>query len=488
MRIRIKAFFLVVFLISINVISVKAQGFINIWNIEGEVIDLDVSRDGRYLAMSNSTGLYFFSTASSIPLWSIPSSLSGLVYQVAVSGDGSYIVILFNNYTLNTSGVAYFDRDGNELWGLLWEDAVFEMFPYPFSTARLVDISDNGERVVAGLNNWTFGPGPFNSALLYFDECTSRTGSSEDPTWFTQFPGEFESTVISCLDMNWDGSTIAVGVHVSGISVSGELVEASNNVPRSSILFYPDSNNPLLFDERDPVSWLELSNSRVMDVSVADFNHSVGAATISNLVNTLYFWNDVRPLVNESPADWTRQRDFGCLDLNGGGDKVVAGTPLPFVCGIHYWENSLARAGDDEAETWTVHEGENIPDIAISDDGCIIAATSTGSTVTVTSVDRAVEIQGLQVYFYDSDAHSLGEFPLDGWDMILEMSGDGRIVAVGGGLIRSLHVFKLPKEEPVGGVITPLFTSSYFLTAGLLTLLLVAVVFHQKFVEHESLK
>ncbi len=432
--------------------------------------------------MSNSSGLYFFSTSSSTPLWSIPINPSeGVVYQVAVSGDGGYIAVLYHNYMVNISGIGYLDRDGNELWGMFWEDVSLTMFPILFSASRLVDISDDGEHVVAALNNWTLGP--VNSALLYFDDCTSRTGNNESPTWFTSFLGEPDGAMITCLDMNWDGSTIAVGTWLVGISQSAELVEASNNLPRSLVLFYPDSNNPVWSNERDPDSWLELNNSRVLDVSVADFNHSVGAATISDIAGTLHFWNDVRPLADNSPANWTRQQNFGCIDLNGDGDKVVAGTPLPLVCGIHYWENSLTRTGDDEAETWTEHEGENIPDIAISDDGNIIAATAGISPIAAATVDVPVESEEFWVYFYDCDENSLGEFLLDDWDTILEMSGDGRIVAVGGGQISSLHVFKLPQEEPIGGVIFPTFTQSFMLSTGLLTLLIIGV-----FLSHKSTK
>jgi hypothetical protein len=142
---------------------------------------------------------------------------------------------------------------------------------------------------------------------------------------------------------------------------------------------------------------------------------------------------------------------------------VLTGTTLPTICGIHYWEEALTRTGHDEAETWTEHEGEDIPDIAISDDGNIIAATSIVNTG---------EGQEFWVYFYDSDENSLGEFMLGIGDVILDMSGDGRTVAVGGSELQSVHVFRIPEEEPVVGAILPVNLTLIQFTEVLILLIL----------------
>ncbi|NWG09024.1 MAG: hypothetical protein HXX80_01710 [Nitrososphaerales archaeon] len=91
-------------------------------------------------------------------------------------------------------------------------------------------------------------------------------------------------------------------------------------------------------------------------------------------------------------------------------------------------------------------------DVAISDDGSIIAAT----TQTGVAPDY-------KVYFFTSDGSLISQFELEQFSPILSMSGDGSIVAVGGPGWDSLYVFRV--RLPVGGelVSTPILNTMVLL-------------------------
>jgi WD40 repeat protein len=399
------------------------------------------------------------------PLWqlSVPGWI--FVHQVAISGDGTYIVVLYEDFLDGRIGFTYFNGPSLMTWAFSFNGSLYQSNLH----GRLIDISDDGEYVVAALNNVTYNGVPtYESFLVYFNESTTRVDSySElsDATWHRIYWGVEGNGTITCLDMNSEGSTVAIGV---------KNIDTNLN----NVFFFPDAQSQS--GENFESSGITELTSEVMDISVADFGHAVGAVTIGTHDypndNTLYFWDDVRPLGQESPANWTRQQEFGCVDLSGDGDRVVAGTAPIVPCGIHYWDGALTRDGSDEPETWTEHEGEDIPDIAISDDGEVIAATA-----------RYVNENGeFWVYIYDSEENALGSFPVGLEDMILEMSGDGRVVAAGGGLRDSLHVYKVPEKKPVGGEILPynmtLIGTSYLLIA--LTIVMGTVALMRRIKRH----
>jgi WD40 repeat protein len=154
----------------------------------------------------------------------------------------------------------------------------------------------------------------------------------------------------------------------------------------------------------------------------------------------LYYWVDALGLSGTPSSKWTSYQPFGCVDISSDGNEVVTGTLPPTPCGIHFWSNARVRPGPFEDETWTRHEGEFIMDVAISNDGSVIAASSHVNPI-------------YKMYLYDSNGASLGEFELGLSGLDVSMSGDGSIVAAGGGGDNTLHVFKLPRIGPVGGTL-----------------------------------
>jgi hypothetical protein len=448
-----------------NIAPVQAQGFEEIWSLPGGVIDLDVSRDGNYIAMINSSGVFYFASDNPSPLWQLSTPGWIFVHQVAISGDGTYIVVLYEDFLDGRIGFTYFNGPSLMTWAFSFNGSLYQSNQH----GRLIDISDDGEYVVAALNNVTYNTATtYESFLVYFNESTTRDDSySElsDATWHRIYWGVEGNGTITCLDMNSEGSTVAIGV---------KHIDTNLN----NVFFFPDAQSKS--GENFESSGITGLTSEVMDISVADFGHAVGAVTMGTHdypnENTLYHWDDVRPLGQESPANWTRQQEFGCVDLSGDGNRVVAGMAPIVPCGIHYWDGALTRDGSDEPETGTEHEGEHIPDIEISDDGEIIAATS-----------RYVNLNGeYWVYIYDIEEDGFWSFPVGPEDMILEMSGDGRVVAVGGGLLDSLHVYQVPEIKPVGGEILPynmtLIGVSYLLIA--LTIVLGIVALKRRITRH----
>jgi hypothetical protein len=115
--------------------------------------------------------------------------------------------------------------------------------------------------------------------------------------------------------------------------------------------------------------------------------------------------------------------------MSADGDEVIAGTAPLFPCGLHFWADARERNGSDQVENWTKVEGEIILDVAMSDDGGIIAA----SAETVESNYTA--------YFFKSDGNMIGEFDLLQHSPLVSMSGNGSITAIGGPGFDSLYVF-----------------------------------------------
>jgi hypothetical protein len=101
---------------------------------------------------------------------------------------------------------------------------------------------------------------------------------------------------------------------------------------------------------------------------------------------------------------------------------------------LHYWANSTQRQGI-QPETWTRLTSEDVLDVAISDDGSLIAA----SAQTLTLSNRA--------YFFIPDGSMLGNFSLNQSSPAISMSGTGSITAVGGPGFDSLYVFSLVTDS-----------------------------------------
>lgn len=399
----------------------SAQGYTvtELWSNPMQANDVAVSADGNYIAVVNDNGVYFFSRDSGQPRWWYLGD-GGYFGSVAISAHGDYVVAGYTD-TGGSGFLYYFNRSTTTFGGreYTWMSAAF---PGAIDNPRLVAISDDGNFVVAGSNN-----GTDNSVRLrYFNGSTTRFGSSEGYTWNL----EGTPVTISSLDMSADGRYVGVG---------GVIFQ---DPPLGLAVFIKDAYTT------PPLSWGNLSLFPIEDVAVSDDGYAF-AAVSAEAPDTLFYWKDAKSLSelsDYSPANWTNLLGYGCVDISSNGDKVVAGTPAIFVCGVHLWDGARTRTGTDEVESWNMFAGQQIPDIAISRDGMIVAATALNITE-----------ESNWVYFFTSYGGLIGQFEIDEPGMTVSTSSNGFTTAVATLSIRAapgtVYVYGTTRTVAVGGEI-----------------------------------
>ena len=247
--------------------------------------------------------------------------------------------------------------------------------------------------------------------LYYFAGCTSRSSFDESPTWQRIF-----------------GVSDFLTVHISS---DGKYVAAGgrNYTSNGFVMFYKDANDAGANPPPDWFSWSSIS-SQITDLAVSDDGYTVVAIDEGPIPSTLYCWANATNLTGDPNATWTRNWPFHCVDMSADGDEVIAGTAL-YPCGLHFWADARERSGYDQAENWTRREGEIIWDVAMSDDGGIIAASA-----------QAPDQSNYTAYFFKSDGNMIDNFDLPQCSPLVSMSGNGLITAVAGPGFDSLYVFK----------------------------------------------
>ncbi|MDH5788516.1 MAG: hypothetical protein OEZ40_09535, partial [Candidatus Bathyarchaeota archaeon] len=129
------------------------------------------------------------------------------------------------------------------------------------------------------------------------------------------------------------------------------------------------------------------------------------------------------------------------------------GMGFPGPCGLHFWTDARMRSGGNQTEDWIRFEGSIGWDVAVSNDGGIIAASVTNAS-------------SYKALFFKSDGAMIGEFDLMQFSPLISMSGDGGIIAMGGPGWDSLYVFKVLEDstpplienvyqEPINDTVTP---------------------------------
>jgi len=370
----------------------QVYGIEMLWNNSMQVNDVAVSKDGKYLAAVNGTGLYYFSSSNSTPKWWFPSS--GQVLSVALSANGEYVVVGNNSGYIN-----YFDnsraRTGQQ--------------PSPTWTSgdmggpierRTLDISDNGEYVTlggTGVNMW------------YYAGCTARSDVEQQPNWT-----DWLAYDIRAVDMSPDGQYVAAG----GDRFSGGFVAFYENATTATS--YP---GPRVWHATDSIS------GTINDLAVSDDGHSVVAVSASS---TLYYWANATALTGDPNATWTHDDGFGCVDMSSNGNSVVAGDYSSQ--NLTFWTNAKVRQGSQTPD-WTRLNSTNVLDVALSDDGELMAAA-----IRTSSFDY-------KAYFYLSNGTMLGEFSLLQNSPIVTMSGNGATTAIAGPGFDSLYVFGLTLDK-----------------------------------------
>jgi hypothetical protein len=362
------------------------------------VYDVAVSTDGKYIAAVNETGLYYFEWNISTPKW----WYSGTTFlSVAISGEGEYVV------AGDDSGYLSYFNNSRATTGERSAATWTSQYLHGSVERGTLDMSYDGEYVVVGGTGIT---------LYYFAECTTRSGTDESPTWSKVFGVNDFSAV--------------------KISPNGEYVAAGgrNSSVYGFVVFYKDATTAS--GSYDPlwVCWSYIS-ALIIDLAVSDDGYSIVAVDVAFEApegpETLYYWADATNLSGDPEPTWIRNWSFSCVDMSYNGDEVIAGTGPYGPCGLHFWAGARELSSYDQAENWTSLYGEIVSDVAISDNGGLIAASI-----------RAPDWSNSTAYFFKSDGTMIAEFDLPQLSPLVSMSGDGIITAVAGPGYDSLYVFQ----------------------------------------------
>jgi hypothetical protein len=174
-------------------------------------------------------------------------------------------------------------------------------------------------------------------------------------------------------------------------------------------------------------TWLSYNyiSGMVIDLALSDDGYGVAAMTVTPM--SLHYWANATMLTGEPNATWTNSGQFGSVDMNAMGNKVLAGGIG--VRSLHYWGDARDRSGT-QLEDWIALEGADVIDVAMSKDGNIIAAPcQTG-------------LSEYTAFFLHSNGTIIGNCSLQQLCTMVSMSADGGTIAIAGPGYDSLYVFK----------------------------------------------
>ncbi len=368
----------------------KAYGVEMLWSNSMSVYDVAVSQNGMFIAAVNGSGLFYFDANSSSPRW-WEHPLADFI-SVAISTDGEYVAVG------TQEGRVYYWNDSRSrvgapnspTWGSIWMYGAIER--------GALDMSDDGEYVVVvgtDVNVW------------FYAGCTGRSGSDQPTTWV-----DYPESQVHVVDMSPDGRYVAAG----GTPGTGGFVA-----------FYKDAHNatssPKLWHARSSLPF------PIWDIAVSDDGYAVAAITEFEY-DYLHYWANATELSGDPNATWTGYGPFFSLAMSSTGDELACGMGFPGPCGVHFWDEARPLSGVNQTEDWIRFEGWIGWDVIVSNDGGIVAATVSNASSYKTLVFR-------------SDGTLIGEFGLMQFSPLISMSGDGRIIVVGGPGWDSLYVFSV---------------------------------------------
>jgi len=400
---------------SVGIDASKVYGVEMLWNNSMSVYDVAVSRDGNYIAAVNGSGLYYFAANSSSPRW-WENPLTYFI-SVAISADGEYVAVGSHE------GYIYYFNNSRSRIGALNTPTWGSIYMYGAIERGALDMSDEGNYVVVvgtDVNVW------------FYSGCTNKSGSGQPPTWV-----DYPESLVHVVDMSPDGRFVAAG----GTPTVGT---------GGFVAFYKDAHNatspPKLWHSRNSLTF------PIRDIAISDDGYSV-AATPSFEYDYLHYWANATGLSGDPNATWTGYGPFFSLDMSSDGDEIACGMGFPGPCGLHFWTDARMRSGGNQTEDWIRFEGSIGWDVAVSNDGGIIAASVTNGS-------------SYKALFFKSDGVMIGEFDLMQFSPLISMSGNGGITAMGGPGWDSLYVFKVLEDstppqienvyqEPVNDAVTP---------------------------------
>ena len=304
--------------------------------------------------------------------------------------------------------------------------------------ARCLDMSDDGNYVVVGLN--TLG---VNSVygIDFWAGAKGLVTWGEKPTAWGAEGAHFTS-----VDMSGDGNYVAAGVFDQNAGVVAYL-----------------KNTRTLTGLIENANWLSPVDGPVADVAISDDGNYVAAAT-AGLPDTVYYWAGAGSRgLNEPPGEtptWEGETgvSFTSIDMSCDGGSVIAGASD----GVYFWGEARGLTGTPPP-SWTYPTESTVSDVAINDAGTYMAAAN--------------DVTAHYAYFFDSSgALKWPEaYPLDNLVSSISISCDGGTLAVGteGGGGGTAYLFdtgfstpccgrEVSGREPVGGILMPANTFTVF--------------------------
>jgi hypothetical protein len=157
---------------------------------------VDISADGRFLAVGWDKNVTFFSTSSNVPLWTFNTATDGKVGDMKLSDDGRYLTV--GSYRT----IFYFDTTSSTpLWSVTLGDSVLR---YDGDPGNRMDMSFDGRFVAASATG---------QRMVMFDT-TSATPTT--PYWDYAYGDHVE-----CVRFSGDARYLSIG------SFNGRLKLAS---------------------------------------------------------------------------------------------------------------------------------------------------------------------------------------------------------------------------------------------------------------------
>ncbi|NWF86514.1 hypothetical protein HXY32_01670 [Candidatus Bathyarchaeota archaeon] len=375
--------------------SAKIYGVKMLWNNSMSVNDVAVSKDGNYIAAVNITGLYYFEYNNSTPKWSYLTESA--VLSAAISADGNYVAVGLN------SGFIYYFANATTRVGEQSAPTWTTYFLGGAVERGTLDMSDDGEYAVAGGTGYN---------VFYYANCTKREGPNQVVTWGYLLP----ISDIFAVDLSPDGRYLALG---------------GRNSSQGFVAYYKNANVAPYPTSPDWLSQNSIDSDEINDLAISNDGYSVVAIGFYYL--TLHYWANATTLSGDPNATWTSAGWFGSVDMSADGNNVVAGSLAIRPGSLHFWSNATMRKGY-QIEDWIALDFADVFDIAINDEGNIIAASAYNDT-------------SYKVYFFKSDSNMIGEFDLLQYSPLVSMSGSGRITAIGGPGWDSLYVLELLVDD-----------------------------------------
>ena len=298
------------------------------YNVGGPVYDVEMSKDGQYIAVTSKNKLFLFNLTHG-KLWDFNVSTAD-VHSLAISGNGQYIACGDGAHN-----VTLLNRTSRFMWNYTTGNKVLA-----------VALSQDGEFVVAGSDD--------NNVTLFYKNGTKK--------W-----EETRGDDVRAVDISMDGSHIVSGdtagnvtlfdsdgyiwnytldmIASVAISADGEFIIAGDSMNTNVTLFDKDDGNNYLW------SYNTSESPIAVDIS-ADGSYSVSGGREPRCHVTLFN--------SETGFVWTYNTSENVRDvaMSADGKYFVSGNQLGYV-------HLFNRKG----VIWT-HDAEiNVASVAISQDG-----------------------------------------------------------------------------------------------------------------------